>query len=486
MSATARRSRARLTEGPVQATLLRLAGSMLLGIASIVLFNVVDTFYIGQLGTQQLAAISFTFPVTMLVFSMTMGLSVGTSAIVSRAIGAGDHNRVQRLTTDCLALALGLVLVVSLIGYLSIDPVFRLLGASAEQRVYISQYMEVWYLGMGLVVIPMVGNSAIRATGDTKTPSRVMMLAALLNVILDPLLIFGLGPFPRLELQGAAIASLIAYSVTLLVALWVLGRREQMLSRRWPQLSELRRSGLALFRLALPAAGTSMLAPLSAGALTHLIAGYGPQAVAAFGIGTRIESLAMIGVMALSSVLTPFIGQNWGAGKVQRLQQSVRFSIRVVVLWGLAAWLLLALAAVPIAGLFADDPTTLSLASRYLWIVPLSYAGFGLITLGSATFNAFHQPRQAAQLVLLRLLLLTLPLAYAGHFWLGLNGIFAGIAGANLLAGSYALMALLKKVAALEADSGRNPTAPLRAPQTLPPAEGPASSKTSEQGPSLP
>ncbi len=450
MPSTRRRARARMTEGPIERTLLDLAGSMLLGIASIVLFNVVDTFYIGQLGTTELASISFTFPVTMFVVSLAMGLSVGTSAIVSRAIGAGDHNRVQRLTTHCLALALALVVLVSFIGYLSIDPVFRLLGANTEQQQYIRQYMEVWYLGMGLVVIPMVGNSAIRATGDTRTPSRVMMLAAVLNIILDPLLIFGLGPFPRLELQGAAIATLIAYSITFLFALWVLARREQMLTLELPGLAALKQSWTALIRLALPAAGTNMLAPLSAGALTWLIAGYGPQAVAAFGVGTRIESLAMIGVMAFSSVLTPFIGQNLGAGKSDRIERSIGFGIRIVLLWGGAAFLLLSVAASPLAALFADDPGTISLAVQYLWIVPLSYAGFGMITLGSSVFNGFQQPRQAARLVLIRLLLLTLPLALLGSALWGLTGIFAGISAANLSAGGYALLMLKRRRSSLQ------------------------------------
>ena len=453
MSAAAR-PRARMTEGPVENTLLRMAGSMLIGIISIVLFNVVDTFYIGQLGTIELASISFTFPVTMLVISLAMGLSIGTSAIVSRAIGAGNHQHVQRLTTDCLALAMALVALVSLVGYLTIDPIFQLLGANTEQLGYIHQYMGIWYLGMGLVVIPMVGNSAIRATGDTKTPSRVMMLAALLNVILDPLLIFGIGPFPRLELQGAAIATLISYSVTFLFALWVLGRREKMLTRQRPTIINLKNSWLALIRLALPAAATNMLAPATAGVLTHLIADYGPQAVAAYGIGTRIESLAMIGVLALSSVLTPFIGQNSGAGKTDRIQQSISFSLRFAMLWGAGACLLLISLATIIASLFADDPTTIALATSYLWIVPFSYIGFGLITLGSATFNGFHQPQQAAKLVLIRLCLLTLPLAYSGSFLWGLKGIFIGIAAANMIAGSYSLYALIHKKNSL----GKNPT----------------------------
>lgn len=444
-----KRSSARLTQGPVDKTLISLSRHMALGIVSIIFINVVDTFYVGQLGAKELAAISFTFPVTMIVISLAMGLSIGTSALVSRAIGSGDHDRVKRLTTDCLALAFILVFLVALTGYLTIDPIFTLLGASVQQIDLIHTYMSVWYIGVGLVVIPMVGNSAIRATGDTKTPSRVMMVAAAVNIILDPLLIFGIGPFPRLELTGAALATLISYSLTFLFSTWVLGVREKMLTFVLPSLAELWRSWQSLFRLAIPAAATNMMAPVTIGILTHLAASYGDSAVAALGVGTRIESLAMIGVMALSSVLTPFIGQNWGAKKHDRVQQSLNFAIKFALLWGASLCILLAISAPVISRLFSENPDVIELIEMFLRMVPISYAGMGLIIVTSATYNAFHQPKQAAILVLTRLFVLMVPLALIGAQLWGVIGIFAGVMVANMLAGVFAYTKLKRKIRAL-------------------------------------
>ncbi|WP_250654714.1 MATE family efflux transporter [Alkalimarinus coralli] len=444
-----RKASARLTQGPVDKTLISLSKHMALGIVSIIFINVVDTFYVGQLGAKELAAISFTFPVTMIVISLAMGLSIGTSALVSRAIGSGDHDRVKRLTTDCLSLAFILVFLVALTGYLTIVPVFKALGASAEQIQLIHTYMSVWFIGVGLVVIPMVGNSAIRATGDTKTPSRVMMVAAAVNIILDPLLIFGIGPFPRLELTGAALATLISYSLTFLFSLWVLGLREKMLTITLPTLAELWHSWQALFKLAIPAATTNMMAPLTIGILTHLAASFGDSAVAALGVGTRIESLAMIGVMALSSVLTPFIGQNWGAKKHDRVQQSLHFAIKFALFWGVGLCVTLALLSTVIASLFSDNPDVIQLIEIFLTVVPISYAGMGLIIITSATYNAFHQPKQAAILVLTRLFILMVPLAFIGaHVW-GITGIFAGVMAANALAGIFAYAKLKRKIRTL-------------------------------------
>ena len=190
--------------------------------------------------------------------------------------------------------------------------------------------MVPWLAGVVFVVIPIVGNSAIRATGDTKTPSWIMMIAAGVNAVLDPLLIFGYGPFPELGIKGAAIATVISYISIMIAGLWVLGKRERMLTISWPGFAEILLSWKALLYIGIPAMLTQLLFPISNAVLTRIAADLGEDTVAAFGVGTRIESIAMIGSMALSSVLIPFIGQNFGAGKNDRIIQANRFSIKSV------------------------------------------------------------------------------------------------------------------------------------------------------------
>ncbi|MBD3308593.1 MATE family efflux transporter, partial [candidate division KSB3 bacterium] len=223
------RKKASLVEGSVAPLLIKLTIPMIFGVLGMVLFHLVDTYFVGQLGTIELAAMSFTFPIVMIIASISMGLGIGTSAVISRAIGEGDQHRVQRLTTDSLMLSVLVVAGFVVTGLLTITPVFGFLGATPEILPLIRQYMLIWYPGMIAVVIPMVGNHAIRATGDTKTPSMIMLVAVFANMVLDPLLIFGIGPFPRLELAGAALATVCARTTTLCVAVWVLYRRERML-----------------------------------------------------------------------------------------------------------------------------------------------------------------------------------------------------------------------------------------------------------------
>ncbi|HDY74468.1 MAG TPA: MATE family efflux transporter, partial [Euryarchaeota archaeon] len=299
-----------LVEGAVGKMLFRMAVPMVFGMLGIVVFNLADTFFVAQLGTPELAALSFTFPVVLVVGSIAMGLGVGVSAVISRAIGKGDHNRVQRLTTDSLVLALLIVVVAVILGIFTINPLFTQLGATPEIIALIRQYMTIWYLGAVFVIVPMVGNNAIRATGDTKTPGMIMVVAATINIILDPILIFGLGPFPMLGLKGAAIATVIARATTLIVALWVLIYRDKMVSFDLPSYKTLLASWSPVLYIGLPAAGTKIIFPFAIGVVTRLLASYGPSAVAAFGVATRIEFFALIAVIALSTVVGPFVGQN--------------------------------------------------------------------------------------------------------------------------------------------------------------------------------
>ncbi|GAH14310.1 unnamed protein product, partial [marine sediment metagenome] len=148
---------AQLTDGPVGKILIRLTIPMVIGIVSMVAFNLVDTFFVSRLGTLELAAMSFTFPVVLVVHSLAMGLGIGTSAVLSRAIGEGYHHKVQRLATDGLILSVLIVATFVIAGMATIEPLFRMLGANEKIIPLIKEYMRIWYIGVPFVIIPMVG-----------------------------------------------------------------------------------------------------------------------------------------------------------------------------------------------------------------------------------------------------------------------------------------------------------------------------------------
>ena len=245
---------------------------MILGLVSILLINLVDTFYISLIGDKELVAISFTFPVTFTIMSFSFGIGISASAVISRAIGEGNTKKVKRLTTDSLSLVSIIILSVAGLSFFNLDFIFYSIGATNEYLILIKEYMIPWLLGVVFVVIPIVGNNAIRATGDAKTPSIIMVIMALVNAILDPILIFGLGPFPELGIKGAAFSTVFSYFIIMIVGFWVLGVREKMLTKTILKFDEILNSWQELLHIGVPAMFSQLLLPISTLILTRIAA----------------------------------------------------------------------------------------------------------------------------------------------------------------------------------------------------------------------
>ena len=447
-----------LTEGPIGKMLFRLTIPMLFGIIGTIAFNLIDAYFIGQLGTRELAAISFTFPVIFILGGISFGLGVGASAVISKAIGEKDQQKIARLTTDSLVLALIIVSVFTILGYLTIDPVFMLLGADSETLPLIRSYMQIWYPGMIFLVIPIVGNNAIRATGDTKSAALIMVVGVLVNTILDPLLIFGYGPFPRLEMEGAALATVIARALTLVFSLWILSHKYQMIILKPPGSGQVLDSWKKILYIGLPTAGTNIMRPLAAGIVIRIVASYGPTAVAAFGVATRIDLFAMTVVMALTSILGPFIGQNLGARKPERVYSGINKGHLFAFLWGIFALIILALLGQYIAPLFSSNPTVIKIIIQYLWIVPVGYGLYGIFNISNMALNVLNKPFHAAALNIIMLFGLLIPFVFVGSEAYGLVGIFTAIPIANIVAGIGARLVLQRVLETIKVQNIVSPT----------------------------
>lgn len=432
MSKTSR-SRPDLINLDITTTLKSMTLPMILGMIMMMTFGLVDTFYISMLGTDELAAISFTFPVTFAVISLNIGLGIGTSAVIARLLGGDCHDQAKETATGALMLAAVLAILLALLGMLTIKPIFGLMGATSNLMVHIQSYMYVWYSAGVFLALPMVGNSVLRASGDTKTPSYIMAVGGLVNVVLDPILIFGFGPVPALGIQGAAVATLISWAIGFFYIIYLLAIKRQLMLPRLLTWSELMVSSRGILKIGLPAAGANMLTPIAAGVVTAIVATYGQTAVAAWGVGGRLESIASIVVLSLSMSLPPFMSQNLGANKLERVQQAFMISIRFVLLWQLLVYALLALSSGYLATVFTDDVKVAAIIQLFLVIVPLGYGFQGVIILASSSFNAVHLPLFALTLSVIRLFVFFVPATYIGSMIYGLNGLFVAAVLANVV-----------------------------------------------------
>lgn len=422
-----------LVHAPIGKTLWQMTWPMVFGVATLISFNVVDTFFISLLGTEELAAIGFTFPVTFTVISLSIGLGIGTSAVIARKLGAEQTTQARHVGSSALYLAALLVAGLSVLGWLLAKPIFSLLGASPDLLPTIMSYMNIWFIGAPLLVMPMIGNSILRASGDTKTPSFIMALGGLLNAVFDPIFIFGWGPIGAMGIEGAALASVLSWLISFGLIIYWLVVHKKLIDPIPPSVKVFQRCAAKLLVIGLPASGANMLTPLAMAVIIAIVASYGEPAVAGFGAGIRLESLASIIVLALSMSLPPFISQNFGAGKMDRVKAAYRTALIAVLVIQAVIYGLLLLSLPVILQAFARDAEVEQVLTWFVWIMPLGYGLQGWVILTNSAMNALHLPMRALGLSMVRLFIFFLPLSYIGSLMGGLKDLFIGGVIANLL-----------------------------------------------------
>lgn len=436
-----------LIEGSVQKHVIGLTWPMMFGILAVLSTSIVDTYFVGQLGTDQLAALSFTFPVVLGLSSIAIGLGVGTSSVIARTVGSDDREQTRRVATDALLLSLLLIIFFSIVGFFTVRPLFQLMGASGNVLNYIVSYMRIWFAGLPLLVIPMVSGSIIRALGDSFWPSLQMVASAIINIIFTPILIYGKWGFPELSFDGAAWGTCLAWFFTLIFAVYLVVFRENLINFKRVSIKHILESWRKVFVVAIPSALSQVVHPFSIGVITSMIATYGDDSVAGFGIGTRIESLCLIPLFALSAGIPPVAGQNWGAKKFARAKKAMTFGYTLSISWGLFASLIVFTMAPEIANLFSKNPVVVNSAATYIRTVVITIMGYGIVMCSSATFNAIGKPLVSFGYSILRSIILYIPLAFvATKITTEERGIFIAIAVSNIIAGivagSYSLYKL--------------------------------------------
>lgn len=436
-SKAAQRSRLIVSE-PVRPLLLRLTLSALVGNLAMHLMGIVDTFYISRLGTLELAAASFVIPIHMIYVSLALGIGMGMSSLNSRLIGESRFADSSRLISDGLMFAALFAVTVAMIGSVIIDPLFRLLGADDRTLPFIRDYLNILLLGLPPLMLVVIGNSTFRSMGNIKMSASLAGCLSVLNITLDPLLIFGIGPFPAMGIRGAAVATLLAASITLVISFVVLGYYEKLLDFSRPRWLHLRQNWLQILGIGVPAMGANIMTPLAAAMMTAMVARFGDFVVAGFGVGSRVETISLIFVMALSSTLPMFIGQNIGAGRQDRAYAALMGCLKFVLAFQCLIYVLLLVMGDTIAGTFSSNPEVITVITTYLMILPLTYGAHGVVVLIMVSLNVLRRPRTALLLTFTRLMLLYIPLAFLGSQLWGLKGLFAGAALGNILAGVFA------------------------------------------------
>ena len=424
-----------LTAGRVWVKLVQLAGPMLFGIAAVMSVQLVDTYFVGKLGTDPLAALSFSFPIALTLASLSIGLSAGAASVISRAIGRGHRRRTRRLATDSLILTILVVVALTGIGLLTLDPVLRVLGAEADILDMALAYMRIWYLSLPFLVVTMVCNAMVRASGDAAWPSSIMTGSALLNVVATPIMVFGAGPVPALGIEGAALATLLARIFSAALALYLVMLRDRLVVSLRRSLGRFFKSSGKVLGVGLPAAIGNASNPAGIAVATALIAVLGSETVAAFGVATRLEAFAILPMLALSASIGPVVGQNWGGGRTDRVLLALKTAYVLSAGWSLLLALFFWTFGQALAGAFASEASVADEAARYLWIVPVSLWGYGISIIAAGAYNALGKPLIGLCYSLTRTAVCYVPLVWLASSLDGSTTVYVAIAIANALAG---------------------------------------------------
>jgi putative MATE family efflux protein len=427
-----------------------------------VAYNLADTFWLGQYSTPALAAISFGFPLVYLLIALGMGLSVAGSVLVAQHTGADQPRKAEYAAAQTVTLSLVGSALLGAAGFLLVDDFLSLFGAEPIVLQLATEYMRVITLGLPFMFGFFVFIALMRGSGDTVTPMVVMFGTVVLNITLDPFLIFGWGPFPALGVEGAAVATVFSRGLAMVVGLAIMLRGAHGVRIRVRELVPDPEYARRLLRIGVPASMENTGRALSVNLLLFIVGMFPTPVVAAFGVGIRVFSLIFMPAIAVDRAVETMSGQNIGAGKPDRAAATSNFAAKVTFLILAAVGVVFFVTAPGIVGLFTDDPDVIREGATFLrWVAP-TFGFMGILRAYIGAIRGSGKTLTAAAIAILMFGVIRLPVAWVAAQRFGPDGLWFSFAFSNVTA---ALIAFLwfrrgtwRETDLTEEDVGTGPT----------------------------
>lgn len=424
--------------------LYKMTWPMLFGVLSLMSFQLVDSAFIGQLGVLPLAVQGFTMPMQMLIIGLQVGLGIASTAVISKAIGAGKQRYAKQLGGLIVTLGMVSLAVFGVLIYLLRHTILSVLGAPETVNPIIDHYWPLWLLSSWLGAVLYLLYCLCRANGNTMLPGTMMIVTSLMNLALDPLFIFTFG----FGINGAAIATAIAFSLGALYVARKVASRHWMLFG-WHDL-DIRRSLAEIGHIMGPATLSQLLPPLSSTVATKLVAGFGSAAVAAWALGSRFEFFSIVAVLALTMSMPPMIGRLMGEKRVADIRVLVSIAVKFIFGFQLVIALLTYVLATPLIEVMSSEPAVRDILYKHLTVVPFSLGLLGICMIMVSVSNALGKSYIGLSISALRLFAFFLPCLWLGAQWNGLTGLFIGALCGNILAGISAYLFYCKAIRQVE------------------------------------
>lgn len=430
-----------LLNGPVGKNLFYLSLPVIVINLLQTMYNLADTFWLGQFSGDALAAITFAFPLVFFLISLGMGLAVAGSVLVAQFEGSGNRRKVDYAASQTVAFSAAASVLLGLFGYFFIGDVVGLLGATGGVANSAEGYLQIISLGLFSMFGFLVFQSLMRGFGDTVTPMILMLGTVILNIIIDPVFIFGWGPFPQMGVEGAAIATVLSRSLAVAVGIYLLfsGRRglQISLADMKPELGFFKK----MMHIGVPASIEGTGRSVSVNAVVAVVGTtFADPVVAGFGIGVRVFSMIFLPAAAVGRGVESMTGQNLGAGNFERAGKTAfdgaKYSFLILSGLGVLTFIF----AHQIADVFTTSQRIAEIATEFLRYVAFSFGFMGVLRSYNGSFRGAGKTFTAAAISIATLGVIRLPLAYLGAINIGTNGVWAAFFVSNVAGAAIAYL----------------------------------------------
>ena len=398
-----------LTQGSVTRHLLHMSAFMAVSMVVQTLYLLADLYWVGHLGKEAIAAVGVAGNMTMIVLALTQMLGVGTTTVISQAAGKKDQPQAELAFNQSFMMSILIALALGVAGFLLMNPYCNSLSADAVTAKLAKSYL-LWFIPALLLQFPLVAvGSALRATGIIKPTVGLQVLSVVLNIILAPLLIFGIGPWPRLGVTGAALATFISILIADVLIVIYFEKKYHYLRFRFPLFRPRLKIWTKMLHIGVPAGAEFVLLFVYIMIVYGIIRGFGPAAQAGFGVGARVMQALFLPVVALSFAVAPVVGQNFGGRRADRVRHSVYAGIGIAAVMMLVLTFIVWLAPAALIRFFSNDPRVIAFGGDYLRIVSFNFVAAGIVFTTSSVFQGIGNTWPPLISSTARLLLFALP-----------------------------------------------------------------------------
>lgn len=402
----------RLGVEPILPLLIKLSIPSIVSMTIQALYNVVDSIYVGRLSTDALSSLSLAFPLQMILISIAVGTGVGTSSLISRLLGQGKKEKASNVAEHVLLLSLFYGLVIGAVGLFFSKNLISMFTENPNFIQLGTEYIRIIFMGSVFLFVPMLSNNILRGEGNTLVPMISMLIGSIINIILDPLLIFGIGPFPALGVAGAAYATVIGRMISGIYIVYKVLTNDKDLKLNLKKFKFDFNIIKDVYRVGLPAMIMQFLASFMVGGLNIIVGSYNEYAVAVVGIYFRLQSFVFMPVFGLNQGYMPIIGYNYGHNNPNRMKETIKYGLIVGFSITTLGFILFQLIPGPLIKLFNDNEELIRIGINALKTISLAFPIIGIAIVGSTTLQAVGKGFASMIVSFLRQIIILLPVAF--------------------------------------------------------------------------